>query len=60
MRCCIILGGALLEIIGDDPVVGVNPLDDTGAPQGFQPAHMRLDIAIVIVIRAREPFASRR
>jgi transposase len=32
-------------------VVGVNPLGNAGAPQGFQPAHMRLDITVMVVMR---------
>ena len=44
-------GSALLEILGEDPIVGINALDDAGAPQGFQPAHMRLNVAAIVVIR---------
>jgi hypothetical protein len=41
----VVLGGALLESLGDDPIVGINALDHAGAAQGLQPAHTRLGCA---------------
>ena len=44
----VIGGGAALEILGDTPLVGVDPLGDSGAAQRLQPPNMRIDIALVV------------
>ncbi len=35
--------GAAFEIVGDAPLVRVDPLDDPGAAQRLQPPHMGID-----------------
>src|SRR3546814_9581270 len=44
-------GGAALEVLGDAPLIGVDPLDDPGAAQRLQPAHMGIDEALIIAAR---------
>src|SRR3546814_2445346 len=51
VAACIIGGGAALEILGDAPLIGVDPLDDPGAAQRLQPAHMGIDEALIIAAR---------
>lgn len=44
-------GGAALEVVGDAPLAGVDPLDDAGAAQCLQPTHMSIDIALIVAAR---------
>lgn len=48
-----VIGSTLFgEVLGYLPAVGIDPLDDTGSPQRFQPAHIRADESIGIAIEA--------
>src|SRR5690606_8665520 len=47
----VIGGGAALEVVGDAPLVGVDPLGDAGAAERLQPAHMGIDITLIVAAR---------
>ena len=44
----IILGGAGLEVLGNPPPVGIEPLNNPGPAERFQAAHMSADIGVVV------------
>ena len=48
-------GSPALEVLRNAPVIGVDPFDDAGATQGFEPAHMGFDKALGITTRTK-PF----